>query len=241
MSDTSNELVYQVKEYGGVSDKVVFLFCPFGVPSWQMALPGLPIRRLTHRGYKVFAYSYGLPIITITPAITIENMRAILDDADKRINRLGSNQTIYCFGTSMGTVLAANFASHHTRVSKLVLNLCYVNIADHILHLPFMWLITPRKVKQYVAAGGGTHGLHKIFDPYSPDHLLDRLKGRDILLYTSRNDRILQYKDTKDLRKSMNKANIHVSYSVSRWLGHYLTALANHLRAKKYLQFLAGL
>jgi pimeloyl-ACP methyl ester carboxylesterase len=232
-------LVYHVKEYGNSTDKVVFLFCPFSVPSWQLALPGLPIWHLTRAGYRVIAYSYSLKIATVSPQQSCVNIEAIIADADRRIKQLGIEVQVYCYGTSMGTVLAANVAARHARIKKVVLNLCSADIVEHIASLPSMLLIPPRHLKQYIAAGDGLAGLNRIFDSYSPINIIDQLAGKQVLLYLARNDRLHQYRHTKQLLQEFRAAGVELEYHESTHLGHYFAALKNHLNARQFMSFLA--
>lgn len=231
---------YDVTEYGNkTATTIVFFFCPFSVPSWQLALPGLPIWRLTKAGYRVVAYSYHLAIATSSPGYTLAAIQSLLSDADKRVDRYGQNIQIFCYGTSMGTVFATNLAARHSRIDKVVLNLCYSDITEHVLALPPLFLIQPKRLANYIAAGGGPTGLRHLFDQYSPLYLVDRLAGKEILLYLARNDRLHQYKHTLKLLQVLRETTgIKLEYSENAYLGHYFAALKNHLVGHRYMNFL---
>ena len=240
MAKTQNGLVFRVSHYGDDLRPAIFLFCPFGVPAWQLNLRGLPIWRFRRAGYQVIAYSYRASVLTVSAELTMQNFNAIMDDALNRLNNLTKDVPVYAFGSSMGTVLAMNFASRSPRVTKIVLNLSYFNIAEHILHLPPLPRLSAGRLSSYVADAGGPDGLHHTFDLYSPDHLAGDMDDRDILLYLSRNDRVLQYRHTRKLRAKLVEAGARVKYVETAGLGHYFAALSNHLRASTYMEFLNG-
>lgn len=128
MPTIDSELVYTVKEYRTPdSKKVVLFFCPFGISSWQLTVPGLPIWRLRKQGYSVVAYSYKTIIATKSLKLTIDNMEAMIADAERRIAQLPEDVEIVCFGTSMGTLMASNIAARHSRIKKVILNLSYAD------------------------------------------------------------------------------------------------------------------
>jgi pimeloyl-ACP methyl ester carboxylesterase len=239
MSKRNKSPDFKVVSYGSsISDRVILLFCPFAIPSWQLNLPGLPIRHFRRAGYRVIAYSYRLEIANKNPDTTLKYLDAIIADADRRISSFKKGTTVYCFGSSLGTVLAVNVAVHHEQIKKVVLNLSYYDIAEQILNLPPMILVSPKRHKSYITAGGGADGLHKIFDRYSPASLLNQLSGKQVLLYISRKDRLHRYRDTKNLPIAMKDAGVDLTYYENAHLSHYFSAFRNHLDYKKYMEFL---
>lgn len=240
MPKTPKTPSYRAREYGATSShKVIFFFCPFSIPSWQLALPGLPIWYLARAGYHVIAYSYPLTIGTVSPQHTHATIRTVLADADNRINQLDTDTQISCYGTSMGTIFAARFASRHSRIRKVILNLCYSDIVDHMLALPPMFLFSARRLRDYIAAGGGPNGLHGLFDSYSPLYLVDQLADKQILLYLARNDRLHQYGHTQKLLQELrSNPAINLEYYENLYLGHYFAGFKNHLAAHRYMKFL---
>jgi acetyl esterase/lipase len=237
MSKPVAQPLFRVHEFGPASDQVVFLFCPFGIPAWQMALPLGPVWHYRRKGYQIICYDYPLSIANHSPQHTIMSLKAISADARHRIGSLPKRTRVACWGTSLGTALAVYTAAHNRRVSHVILNLSYGDIAEHIIHLPFMWLVLPHIKHNYITAAGGAAGLHRLFDPYSPLHLASRLGGKSVLLYLSRNDRIQHWEHTEQLPAKLRKAGARLTYYEHRWLGHYLGCLVNHIRANRYKDF----
>lgn len=238
MSEKLSTLVYKVKQYGNPKAKTVFFFCPFGIPSWSLNLPGLPIRYLLRDGYFVVSYSYETAVATRSPQVTIDNIQAIQADVEKKINTLDDNVEVSCFGISMGTVLAANIAAANTRIKKVVLNLSYGDISEHIINLPPTRTISRKRLKAYIEAAGDEKTLAREFQPYSPLSLVSELKNKKILLYLSRRDQILQLTHTVKLRNALEAAGVQLQYFENVRGGHSIAIIYNCLRAKRYRDFL---
>lgn len=238
MSAKPLTLVYKVKQYGNTESKAVFFFCPFGIPGWLFALPGLPIWHLLRNGYSVVAYSYGTAVATRSPQVTIDNIQAIRADVAERINVLDEGVEMSCFGTSMGTVLAANVAAEHTRIKKVVLNLSYGDISEHIINLPSTRTISRKRLKAYIESAGDKQKLARVFQPYSPLNLVNELKNKKVLLYLSRGDHILQLTHTAKFRSALEAAGVNLQYFENARGGHSVAILYNSLRAKRYMDFL---
>jgi predicted esterase len=233
------QLVYKVREYTvRQSHKTVLFFCPFGIPSWTLNAPGLPIWRLRRNGYSVIAYSYTTAIATHSVQLTVANIDAMLADAEQRIAAMPAGTEIICFGTSMGTVLAANIATRHANIKKVILNLSYADISDHIVALPSIRTIPSRKLQAYLDTAGSVADLRAAFEPYSPLSLTDQFHGKRLLLFSSRNDRVLQQVHTAKFRTALDAAGIDLEYYQNSRGGHYFAALVNYLRYTRWINFL---
>lgn len=239
MPASDSSLVFAVHEYGRQdADKVVLFFCPFGISSWQLALPGMPIRHLRKAGYTVISYSYRTVIATKSLKLTIDNIEAMVANADQRIDALDPEAEIICFGTSMGTLMAANVAARHKRIKKVILNLSYADISDHIIALPSIRAISSKQLKAYLATAGSEEDLRAAFDPYSPLTLVEQFRGKKLLVYASRNDRILKLVHTTKFHVSLRKAGVDLCLYQNNRGGHYFAALVNYLRYHRWMGFL---
>lgn len=205
-----------------------------------MALPRGPIFHFERAGYQVISYDYPLAITTHSPAHTIRSLEAVLADASHKLGSIPPDMPVAAWGTSLGTALAARFAADNPRVRKVMLNLSYGDIAEHIIHLPFMWLVPPKRRNRFIQAAGGAEGLHSLFDDYSPLHLAPRLGDKHILLYLARNDRIQKWEHTAALPDALRHAGAELTFHENRLSGHYFGCLYNHLNAHRYMDFLSG-
>lgn len=239
MPSPESRLVFTVKEYGVAgSNKLVLFFCPFGIRSWLLNIPGMPIWRLRKNGYAVISYSYQTAIATKSVQMTIDNIKAILADVEKRIAHVGQSVEISCFGTSMGTVMAANVAVRQQRIKKVVLNLSYADISDHIVSLPSIRTIPAKKLQEYLHSVPSEANLRVAFDPYSPLTLAREFQGKQLLVYASRTDVILKLEHTRKLHAVLHDAGIDMQLVHNARGGHYFAALYNFLKFRIWLQFL---
>lgn len=239
MPGKDKKLVYKVNEYTVPgSNKTVMFFCPFAIPGWLLALPMFPIWHLRRHGYNVVVYSYHVDIAIRSVQLTVTNLQAIIDDAGQKIARIDPSVEISCFGTSMGTVLAANVAARHQRIQKVILNLSYADISDHIVALPSIRTISTKRLKAYLATVDDERHLRQSFDPYSPLTLVQEFRGKRLLVYSSRDDHILQQIHTTKFHVALQKAAINLEYHQNRGGRHFFAALVNYLRYRKWLRFL---
>ena len=233
------ELVYKVKEYTVPdSKKLVFFFCPFAIRAWLLALPGFPIWHLNRQGYSVVAYSYPTAIAVKSVEVTLANLRAIIEDSRRRIAQINPSVEISCFGASMGTVLAANVAAEHSRIRKVILNLPYADISDHIIALPGIRTIPSRRLKAYLSTVDNEQHLKAAFDPYSPITLIQEFKGKKLLVYSSRDDHILQFIHTAKFHEALRRADVDIEYHQNNRGRHFLAALVNYMHYRRWLRFL---
>lgn len=239
MAKTASELVYTVNEYGKPdSSKVVFFFCPLAISARQLSGPGMPIWRLARSGYRVIAYDYPPSISSTSVTHTLANIEAMLMDANERLAKVPTELPVSCFGTSMGTVLAVNFAVQHDRIQKLILNLSYADISDHILHLPNLPTVPAKRLKAYLDAAGGEKGLRAAFDPYSPLSLVNRLQHKKLLVYSSKNDSILKLVHTRALHQALVENHIDAEFYQNRGGGHLPALYINFWHYKRWQRFL---
>ena len=202
-------------------------------------MPGLPIQRLVRAGYRVVVYDYASEIATVNAEVTVREFELLLADAAERIaayERDGETE-FYAFGISMGTNFAVNLAVRHPEVTRLVLNLSYSDITEHIVSLPALKTVPKAVWERYVAVSGGESGMRRQLDRYSPLHLAEHLKGREVLLFLARADRILQYQHTRRLLDRLRKAGCGVTYYENLHGGHFVAALRNNLNGRRYLEF----
>lgn len=234
----STRKAYYVKEFGPHSDKIIFFFCPFGVSIWSFNLPGMPIWRLRRSGYNVVAYSYDVSIATKSVKFTIDSIELILSDADSRLRAFKRGANISCFGSSMGSLIAFNFAARHANVKKVVLNLSYSDIIDHLLAFPETRTFTKELTNSYLASAGSRSRLKEEFSPYSPINLVDKFRSKKVLLYLCRNDRLLKFQHTSNIRRALKNSGIETEYSENKVGGHTFAVILNSLLYRRYLQFL---
>jgi dipeptidyl aminopeptidase/acylaminoacyl peptidase len=138
----------------------------------------------------------------------------------------------------MGTNMAAYVAAHEPAVDKVILNLCYSDIAEHVLHAPKKVFFRDVGAENYIAGAGGPEKMRQIFEGLSPIHQVEKLKGKSILLFQAKNDRLLFYEVTKPLRAKLMAHNVDLEYYENPRANHHFAGLTNGIRSRVYLGFL---
>lgn len=231
---------YRVKVYGKRSNKVIFLFCPFGSRRWQLLFPFLPLNRMLLHGYQVVCYDFNTVHVTTSPQKSIAVLEDVRKDVHERVRvyKAKGVTQFSCFGASMGTLFASFCAAHTPEVKKVVLNLPYGDIAEHVSTFPGMLFLPKSRVRKFVDAAGGEKEFRKLVDPYSPIGYADRLSKKRILLYLATQDRVLEYKVSVKLKQALEQLGTNVTTVENKKLSHYLAASLNHYKGSIYMNFL---
>jgi len=235
----SRKQSYRVKIYGKPTKGVVLFFCPFGVRRWQFLLPHLPISSLVNAGFEVICYDFNTFKVTTSPSESRRILHDVLQDVQHKVDDSKNHGigNISVFGASLGSLFAAYCAANITDVNKVILNLTYGDIVDHILDMPGMLFLPKRRLNNYVALGGGEEKLRKFFAGYSPLDNISALRKKKILLYLSKKDKVLQYTNSVRLKKAL-EVSANLQYIENRTFGHYWAATYNHFNRKVYIEFL---
>jgi pimeloyl-ACP methyl ester carboxylesterase len=231
---------YRVKTYGKNSDKVVFLYCPFGIRRWQLRLPFLPIERLIKHGYQVVVFDFNVRRVTSSAQEVFAILDAVKADTEKRISVLKRHgvTNISVFGTSMGTQFAMYVAASLPEIRKVVLNLAYGDLYEQMLAFPEMRFLSKERIENFMKSAGSSNDLQARARQYSSVVLAPKFKGRDVLLYLAREDKVLPYSISRKFKSALEKHRAHVTYLENNADSHYRAALRNHLNSKEYLAFL---
>lgn len=231
---------YRVKVYGRASDRVVFFFCPFATRRWQFLLPFLPINRMLKAGYQIVCYDFSTTMIAKTPQQDIEIIESVFKDVRKRVGDYKTKNitNFSCFGVSMGSLFAGYCTSRIDEINKLILNVPYGDIYEHIRSFQGMILLPKSRVRKFIQAAGGESELEELIRQYSPISYVSKLKNKRILLYLALKDSLLQYKVTIKLKKALEAQNTDLTYIEGQKFKHYFTATVNHLKGKIYMDFL---
>ena len=231
---------YRIKVYGRTSGKVVFFFCPFGIRRWQFRLPFAPIGYLRRAGYQVVCYDFSSSVPWWHAQTIVRVLEEIYTDVEKRATAYQQQgvKDFSAFGVSMGTIFAAYCTAHIPAIQKVVLNLCYADVPQTIIDFPRMILAPNRASQRMVKRAGGEADLRALLDKFSPLNFADKLAKKRVLLYLGRNDRIMRYANTSQLREALRQHGAELYYLENPRFDHYFNALINNLRAKTFMTFL---
>jgi hypothetical protein len=225
--------IFRVKEFPVDSDKVVFVFTAMGT---KIGLYRLFVQMMNKRGYTCIVYDYPLKLIH---SGKLEEWKKLFDglvvDGQKRIefykNKGAANFNAY--GVSMGTLFANKFTRDTPQISHLILNLTYGDLAQNIWTYRGVRKSKLNLMKQRI----DIEKLRAGMEYADPIVNASKLKGRKVLLYLSRKDRVLVFDQTEYTKKAFEAADLDFEYIENKNLGHFLGAAKNLLAIKDIDRF----
>lgn len=231
---------FRVKVYGKQNNRVVFLYCPFGIRRWQLRTPFFPIERLVKAGFQVVAYDFNTRAVTLSPQKSLATMDAVLADAQKRVKNYKATgiTNFSAFGTSMGTQYATYCSANIPEIKKIVLNLAYGDLYEHITNFPRMHFLPQSRIEKFMSAAGTKQQLKELARPYSSLTNAKAFKGREVLMYLNRDDEVMPFHISNEFKKALEKHDANVTYIETGGKSHYRAAVTNHITSKIYLDFL---
>jgi hypothetical protein len=225
--------------YGKRHGKVIFVFCPFGTRRWQLLIPFQPISRMLWADYQVVCYDFNTARVTRDPLKSIEILNSVFHDVATRVKEYKAQNIsqFSCFGASMGTLFASYCAANIPEIKKVVLNLPYGDVAEHIATFPGILFLPKSRTQRFVQAIGGEEQLKKLTDRYSPLQNAPKLSKKQVLLYLALKDRVLLYKISVKLKESLENLGTNLTIVENKKLSHYFAATINHYKGG-YMNFL---
>lgn len=236
MNGPTKEQIFSCRRYGKASNtKVVFFFCAMLTRIWQYRWLYLLMNKY---GYTVYAYGVQEKKIftTYSAADFGEFVGSIRHSVEQQIElekRQGAD-TFVAFGVSMGTIYALDCAKYLKDISKLIINLTYGSIAYNVWTYRFHRPTKARFVREWDITT--EEDLREALGPTETAHNLWSLRGKPVLLYTSKTDRVLT--DTMKFKEALRKSGAQATYYDSIF-GHYLAGLLNLARTGRWRSFLA--
>jgi pimeloyl-ACP methyl ester carboxylesterase len=225
---------FRTKEFGIGNSRVLFLFAGMGT---RIGLYKPMIKKLVKNDHRVVAYDFDPMVVRNgDPDDYLELGRAVMTDISERLDTFKA-EGVSCFssfGSSMGTLMAIKSAALYPEISKLVINLTYGSVAENIWT---WWFIRPAK-KRAIALGYTLDSLEKKLAPISPIPSAPDLSGTDVLLYQSRNDKVLLIEQTDQFRAALDISNVEYEHYLNSKNGHFVSAYKNLLNSDIWLQFL---
>jgi pimeloyl-ACP methyl ester carboxylesterase len=226
---------FRVSEADIKSDKVIFVFTAMGTKIW-LYRPFLYL--LKKHGYSTVTYDYP-PRVLFDGKFDQwdEFYAAVITDAQERLALYEQRgvHNFYCYGVSMGTLIANKFTRKTKQITHVILNLTYGDVADTVWH----WSGTKRTRKSLEAQGIGIDGLRENLKHIDPIENASGLKGKKVLLFLARKDKVLLNEKTSYTRMALEIAGVDVQYFENRYLGHYPAGAKNSLQIKRLDTFLS--
>lgn len=225
---------YRVQERPVASDKCVIVFTAMGT---RIGLYEIFIQRMNRKGYSCIMYDYPLRMVLDSrPAEWEEIYTELVQDAKNRIRiyKQKGHKNFYAYGISMGTLWSAKLARETPEISHVVINLTYGDLATNL------WTYRGvKKIKATLEREGqtleSTRGIVAFADPIVN---APKLKGKKVLLYLSRTDRVQVYDQTKHTLAAFKEAELDLQYIENKYLGHFIGGTKNMLGIKQLIKFL---
>jgi esterase/lipase len=227
---------FRVIEFGSGNKSVVFFFTILHSKIW---LYRWPIKKLVQHGFTVVAYDYSGKLvldgdiekfITVTKEIEADVKKRIADYKEQ------AYKNFYCFGSSMGTILAIYCAANIKDLTKVIINTTYGSLAENV----WTWRYLKRTKNKIIKNGLTMEKLETLLTEISPIPNAKKLKGKKVLLYLARHDEVLPFSQASKFKKALDEATVTYLYYENRSLKHIPSIIANLLRWKIYINFLTG-
>lgn len=192
------------------------------------------ILRLRKNGFSVIAFRFSVRQIM---DLRIDTLPIGIDDICKIVveyeaKRTDNLQTI-SFGNSMGSVFAWHVAQRVPGIDKVIANTGYALISK----MTFEWPKNKKWLKELSQQGHTAETLHKAIADSEPITHFDKLKGKRVLLFMSRNDNVISFEHAQLFKDALERNGIKYTYVETNDKTHGLV-VAKNLASKKVIDFL---
>jgi len=226
---------FRVQERLVQSKRVLFIFTGWGnrIPQYAYF-----VRQLNKKGYACVVYDY--PTHIGMDGDLDEYRRyydKIIADAQSRLTTLkrAGFKEFSAYGYSLGSLFANKFSRDTPDITHVVLNMTYGDIASTVWSYGRV-----KKAKQNLIKRGYTEQSVRDFVSFAdPVHNARHLKGKKVLLYLGKNDRVLRYQLTKKTKEALEHHGVDMVYIENKYLGHILGGIKNMLGTGTLLKFLS--
>lgn len=225
---------YRVQENLIESEKVIFIFTAFGT---KTGIYRPFVKALNKRGYSCIIYDYPTTIVQDAQLAEWHNFyEDVLKDIKSRISKLlESNYTdFFAHGTSMGTLMAGLVSRNCPQVTHTVFNLPYGDLAYSI------YTVRPARIakEKLLLQGISQEQFADAFAYIDPLKTASGFKNKKVLLYISKPDKVLDYRDTQRTRIALEKAGAQLTYIENKRFGHHLGGAKNIMSINRLVTFL---
>jgi esterase/lipase len=192
------------------------------------------ILRLRKNGFSVVVFRFSVRKIM---DLRIDTLPVSIHDicetvADYETKRTDKLQTI-SFGNSMGSVFAWHIAQRIRSIDKVVANTGYALISK----MTFEWPKNKKWLEELSRDGHTPETLHKAIIDSEPITHFDKLKGKKVLLFMSRNDNVIDFAHAQIFKDALEHNGIEYTYVETENKTHGLV-VAKNLVGKKVIDFL---
>lgn len=217
------------KKQGKQKPGKLFMFYHFWGGSSKIYFP---YKSLAKEGTCIF-YDFSHEILTSNVDDTVRNFKIIVKDSLKEIKKRRCDVSI--FGSSIGSHVAFKVASESKQVKNLVLNTIGDNFAFNVWNG-----ISTKIIKKNIEGQGINHKqLDKRWRYISPIYSVNKIRNRNILLFTSSLDEVILYSTQRNIMSELENTRRRNSLVVENEpLPHALAVIKNIFKVKKIKEFM---
>lgn len=224
---------FQRQEFGA-GQKVVFFYV-----GWKGTLRHyrFPIQRLVAAGFRVIAYEYDAEAMSPNIELTKAYVKQICQDSLEQIAdcRRRGLEPFATFGTSYGTLIAPRVAKDSPAIKKVILNTTGTWLGDTV----WSWdAVVPGFKSAIVAQGISQQELHDAWREISIMYEVEKLRGKEVLLFASQRDELIPYSQTRELAEVLTAQGSLKKFYSSNYLTHAGVIIKNLLLWRRYVRFL---
>ena len=230
----SNSKSFSFRSFGKAGNPVIFLYTAFRTRYW-LYYP--TIRKLVKEGYYVVVYDFNPTLVFKGEVSDLLNLaNDILKNTKNQVEEFKKDgvKKFFAFGVSMGTIMGLRAAIEIPEIKKVVVNLTYGSLADTIWTQKVLGKIK----KRFQKSGITKEKLELLLEPISPLSMARKLKGKKVLLYLSKKDKVILFSQSSEFKKALEEAKVDYVYRENQKFGHIISGFLNNARARTYLDFL---
>ncbi len=192
------------------------------------------IRKFRKAGFSVVVFTfrtramYSLSHIDIPKAVDelCDTVALLEKSADTSLPAIA-------LGNSMGSAFAWHAASRVQSIDRVVANTGYAVISRHV----FEDKSGSHWRKKLLRDGIDEAAYHKLINKYEPAAVFDKLRGKKVLLFMNRDDKVIGFSQAALFKQALEKNKINYEYIENHGMGH-VAAIWHNLMSRKLLDFL---
>lgn len=234
MNQATSKKQYYTREFGRKNQPVVLILAGWKTRLWMY----WPVARiLALRGYYPIVYAYDDEVFSPNPARTLKSITAIADVILLRISELKNqgHKDFSIFSFSLGTLIGLMVANNSPDVSKVILNLVGTGPAETVWSWDKLYPDFEQKLhNQHLTLDN----LSKIWAPIAPVNNISRLRGKKLLIYLTKRDKVIPYDHGLELVGQIKTAGYDYRLITNHHLVHAHAGVYNFANMRTYLDFL---
>ncbi|MCA9487747.1 MAG: prolyl oligopeptidase family serine peptidase [Nanoarchaeota archaeon] len=186
-------------------------------------------RKIIRKGDSYIQYTFEKWILTSNVIQVVKNFKHIRKEFLKDIKMFDGEIDI--IGVSLGGIAGYMCANSSPKVSKLI----SLVPGDRLSQAVFEGIRTSHIGNKIKNDGIPLEKLKKIWREIEPINNLKNFENKSILIFNSKDDKIIPYDRSLNLIKEVLKKNIRCEIHTNRYLGHFGTVFKFYLPFNKYL------